>query len=256
MIEISIEKQKLKFIKNSKTVKEYAISTAKNGAGCKEESEQTPVGQHKICEKIGDGLAVGTVFQERNNTGIISKIYKERREYSYVDEGDCMTTRILRLEGLQEGVNRGEGVDTLKRCIYVHGTPYEYSIGRPFSHGCIRMRNKDIVELFELAEEGGEVFISGSAMMREKRIHELIEGVDFEYDELGRRVDPKENDLKYKDILHQAWLDAEASFEVPWKWPDFVIEIPKLQKKILKERYGIDYKTVEELNPDREFSLE
>jgi len=159
MIEIFIKKQKLIFSRNSKTVKEYSISTAKEGAGCEEGSEKTPIGDHRVCEKIGSGAAIGTVFQGRKNTGIISRIYKKRNDYPYLEEGDCVTTRILLLEGLEDGVNKGEGVDTHQRCVYIHGTPYEYSIGKPFSHGCIRMKNKDIAELFEFAEEGEKVFV-------------------------------------------------------------------------------------------------
>ena len=85
---------------------------------------------------------------------------------------------------------------------------------------------------------------------------ELKEGVDFVYDASGYRIDPKTNDPRYKDLLYKTWLAAEAALEVPWKWPDFVIETPKLQKKILKEKYGINYRTREELNPDVKFSLE
>ncbi len=159
MIEVFIKNQKLRFLTNSKIVKEYLISTSAKGIGCEEGSEKTPIGQHKICEKIGEGAAIGTIFQERKNIGIISKIYKKRNEYPYLEEADCMTTRILRLEGVEEGINKGEGVDTYQRCVYIHGTPYEYSLGSASSHGCIRMKNKDIIELFDLVRNHEKVLV-------------------------------------------------------------------------------------------------
>ena len=163
MIEISIKKQKLKFIKDFEVVKEYQISTSINGIGNEKGSKKTPIGRHCICEKIGEGATMGVVFQERKNTGIISRIYKRREEYPCKEEFPCITTRILRLKGMERGFNASsmeKGIDTFSRCIYIHGTPYEYSIGVPNSKGCIRMRNKDIAELFELVEERESVTIA------------------------------------------------------------------------------------------------
>ena len=88
-----------------------------------------------------------------------------------------------------------------------------------------------------------------------KHNYKLVEGIDFVYSKYGYRIDPKEEDPRYKDILHKAWLEAENELG-SWEWPDFVIETPKQQKKILKERYSIDYKTTRELNPEVKFSIE
>jgi len=178
MIEISIKKQKLKFIKDFEVVKEYPISTSINGIGNEEGSEKTPIGRHQICEKIGDGVAIGTVFQARKNKGIISRIYKSREEYPYEEESSCITTRILRLMGTQRGVNlstKEEGIDTFQRFIYIHGTPYEYAIGTPCSKGCIRMRNEDIAELFEFVKDDEKVVIAEEPLERAYRLNNAIE---------------------------------------------------------------------------------
>lgn len=128
-------------IKNS-----YKISTSKYGIGNKAGSNKTPLGLHRIVSKIGRNACLGAIFKRRRNTGKIARINK--------DGGDLITTRILRLGGLEKGINKGKGIDSFQRCIYIHGTPQENLIGKPASHGCIRMKNRDIEELFELEKKG------------------------------------------------------------------------------------------------------
>ena len=144
----------MKLIENNEIVLEYSISTSRFGIGNKVGSCKTPLGLHKICEKIGKGAPVGSIFKARKNTGEIAKLDSEN---PYGD--DLITTRIIRLNGLQDGVNKGDGIDSYKRYIWIHGTAEENRIGKPASHGCIRMRNDDIVELFDNVRVGTEVEI-------------------------------------------------------------------------------------------------
>ena len=160
-IAVSVERQKLFVFEGSEVLKEFPVSTAKNGIGFVDGSFKTPLGFHRICEKIGDGLPVGAVLKSREFTEEVAEI--ENREVS--TGKDLITTRILRLEGLEEGKNRGydeDGnlVDTFERYIYIHGTNEEGLIGKPVSHGCIRMKNKDIIELFDLVDVGTIVYIA------------------------------------------------------------------------------------------------
>jgi L,D-transpeptidase YbiS len=128
----------------------YAVSTASKGASCASGSFCTPVGLHRVRAKIGQGLPVNAVFVRRRPTGevfspALGALFPQR---------DWILSRILWLQGLEPGVNRGGGVDTLRRFIYIHGTNEEQLIGQPASHGCIRMRNHDIVELFDRVSVG------------------------------------------------------------------------------------------------------
>ncbi len=137
-------------------IREYRISTAKNGLGERNGSYCTPRGRHRIAEKIGAGEPLYAVFKARVPTGEVWS-----RELAR-DNPDCdwILTRILWLDGLEEGKNKGGTVDSHSRYIYIHGTDEEHLIGTPVSHGCIRMKNADIAELFNLVEEGTEVRIS------------------------------------------------------------------------------------------------
>jgi len=145
---VSIVDQKLYYIKNNELVRTYGISSSKYGMGSKEDSNKTPLGVHRIHEKIGDGAKILTIFKDKINTGEIAKLNDEK------DKARMITTRILRLEGLEDGVNKGQGIDSLKRDIYIHGTPEEALIGKRASDGCIRMRNMDMIELFDMVPEG------------------------------------------------------------------------------------------------------
>ena len=132
-----------------------SISTALAGIDCRQDSEGTPCGLHRIAEKIGAGALPGSVFISRQPTG-----QRWTRGQQPPDDSDLILTRILTLDGMEEGLNRGSGVDSLARYIYIHGTNHEHLIGTPVSHGCIRMTNKDVMELFELVEPGDPVFIA------------------------------------------------------------------------------------------------
>ena len=120
----------------------YPVSTAENGLGNRLDSFKTPFGIHQIRQKLGGGQPLGAVFKARQPTGRIASDLDNR-------EQDEITSRILWLDGLEDGVNRGGVYDTFSRYIYIHGTTDEKRIGEPVSAGCIRMRNADVIELFD-----------------------------------------------------------------------------------------------------------
>ncbi|MEK6731336.1 MAG: L,D-transpeptidase [Pseudomonadota bacterium] len=147
---VNISEQKL-YVKNqNKTLKTYFISTGKAGVGQESGSYKTPLGCHEICEKIGAECLINTIFVGRKPTG---DIYSE--EFALKNNNnDFILTRILWLSGLEPGKNLGGSVDTKSRYIYIHGCPDRSPMGIPLSHGCIRMRNIDIIELFERVDVG------------------------------------------------------------------------------------------------------
>ncbi len=130
----------------------WPISSAKAGFGNREGSGQTPTGLHRICACIGDGAAPGARFVGREPTG---EIIPDDTD----ETGDFITSRILWLDGLETGFNRGGNVDSRRRYIYIHGTPHVAELGRPRSAGCLRMNNKDICDLFTKSPEGTLVLI-------------------------------------------------------------------------------------------------
>ena len=142
---VCVDQQRLYVTDPMHSVEHFPVSTAERGVGNREGSEQTPPGLHRVAQRIGDAAPVGTIFRGRTNTGEIAPILAGPGERG---PGDRITSRILWLEGLEEGLNRGGEVDSLARYIYIHGTDEEGRIGTPASHGCIRMRNQDIVTLF------------------------------------------------------------------------------------------------------------
>jgi len=155
IITIDVSRQKLFLFENisfenPKLIKMYPVSTSKYGVGNENSSMKTPLGTHFIAEKIGDGAKIGTIFELCENTGEIAEIYTDAKDI----KEDVITTRILWLKGIVPGVNEGEGVDSYNRHIYIHGSPEEGLIGTPASNGCIRMKNKDIIELFDSISEG------------------------------------------------------------------------------------------------------
>lgn len=154
-IEITLSEQKLRLHDGGALLREYAVSTAGKGAGEKNGSECTPRGRHQVRAMIGRGAAPGTVFVSRRPTG---EVYTDALGRQY-PQRDWILTRILWLSGLEPGRNRLGDVDTMRRYIYLHGTPDTTRLGQPGSHGCVRMRNRDIVELFDLVEPGIEVHI-------------------------------------------------------------------------------------------------
>lgn len=134
----------------------YVVSTGKNGIGEQENSGKTPRGWHRIAEKFGANEPKNAVFKARQWTG---EVYDAELAAEY-PERDWILSRILWLSGLEAGFNQGEGCDTYQRYIYIHGTPDTEPMGIPMSHGCIRMRNDDVVELFNLLPIDAKVYIS------------------------------------------------------------------------------------------------
>lgn len=146
--------------------KSYVISSGKNGIGEQENSGKTPRGWHRIEKKFGADLPEHSVFVARQPTG---EIYTPELADQF-PQRDWILSRILWLYGLEPGFNQGEGCDTFARYIYIHGTPDTEPMGQPLSHGCIRMRNKDIIELFELLPEQALVYISEQAITNQELI--------------------------------------------------------------------------------------
>lgn len=131
-------------------IREYPVSTARNGLGEQSGSYCTPRGRHRIADKIGAGQPLCAVFKARVPTGEVWS-----RELAASEPGrDWILTRILWLTGTEPGRNRGSGVDTLRRYIYIHGCPDTAPLGEPLSHGCIRMRNADLIALFDQVDAG------------------------------------------------------------------------------------------------------
>ena len=135
--------------------KQYPVSTAKNGAGEVNGSLQTPRGEHEIRAKIGDGAPVNTVFVGRRPNGEIYSPELAKQSPRH----DWILTRVLWLRGREWGINRGGNVDTMRRYIYIHGTPDSVELEKPGSIGCVRMRNRDVVELFDMTAPGMSVMI-------------------------------------------------------------------------------------------------
>ena len=152
---VSIKHQRLYLIVNDSTIRKYPISTAAKGIGSKMNSYKTPPGLHSISRKIGDNVPIGGLFQSRMYTGRQVDILTERKKA----DGDYVTTRIMWLQGEEPGLNKGRSVDSYNRYIYIHGTAEEGYIGEPASHGCIRMKNADVMELYDLVEEGTPILI-------------------------------------------------------------------------------------------------
>lgn len=158
-ITISISKQILTLYLNKETFT-YPISTAKNGVGQLENSGCTPLGKHMIDEKFGENLPMNSVFVARQWTG---EIYSDELAQQFPNR-DWILSRILWLSGCEMGINQGKNTeniccDTKSRYIYIHGTPDSEPMGVPLSHGCVRMRNRDIVQLFDLVAINTPVLI-------------------------------------------------------------------------------------------------
>lgn len=149
---VDVARQRLGLLVGGQLTFEAAISTAKNGLGCEENSYRTPTGWHRVHARIGEGAEPGSVFRNRVATGDVWR--GEAR-----DE-DLILTRVLTLDGLEEGWNRGPGRDSLARFIYLHGTNQEGQLGTPVSHGCVRLGNSDVVALFDQVAEGDAVLIA------------------------------------------------------------------------------------------------
>ncbi len=145
-IEINIATQQLTVWQQQQIIAQFIISSALKGVGEIQGSEQTPRGQHIIRAKIGQNQPINSVFKARRPTG---EIYNAELAAQFPTR-DWILTRIMWLSGCEEGKNRGGQCDTMRRYIYIHGTPDTEPMGIPKSHGCIRMRNEDIIQLFDL----------------------------------------------------------------------------------------------------------
>ena len=158
-VEVSIDDQVLCLTYDKGFVK-YPISTSKLGVGQQKGSNKTPLGWHQIKAKIGAGAAENSVFVGRRPTG---EIYNTELANQY-PERDWILTRILWLGGCEIGRNRFGDVDTMQRFIYIHGTPETEPMGQPESHGCIRMRNSDVIALFDQLEPGTPIWIQKASL--------------------------------------------------------------------------------------------
>lgn len=149
-IQVDLRRQELRLLAGNRCIETYSVSTARNGAGESQGSGCTPRGLHRIRLKIGDGQPLNSVFVGRRPTG---EIYTPELAIAN-PERDWILTRILWLTGLESGRNRGGSVDTLRRFIYIHGTPDSEPMGQAASHGCIRMRNRELIRLYDQVSVG------------------------------------------------------------------------------------------------------
>ena len=150
---VNVAKQKMYHIKNQDIIKIYIVSTSAYGIGNEAGSNKTPQGLHKVKQKYGNNTPINgrmIVFY-----GEIATIYSDTTK----SKTDDITSRIMWLEGLEDGINKGEGIDSYERYIYIHGTSEEGRLGNSTSHGCIRMKNKDVIELYEKIRIGTLVLI-------------------------------------------------------------------------------------------------
>ncbi len=152
---VSISQQRLYRLRDGRVLESWPVSTSRYGAGSEAGSYRTPLGLHRVRERIGADLPEGAIISGRIPTGEVAELVQEAR----ATDDDLVTSRILWLEGLEPGLNQGEGVDSHARYIYIHGTHEEGLIGQPASKGCIRMYNRDVIRLFDETPSGTLVLI-------------------------------------------------------------------------------------------------
>lgn len=155
LLYVSLAEQRMYRIVANEVTNTYIISGAKNGAGCQAGSQKTPTGLHIVAEKHGDNTPLGGILKARTYNGKISPIYTDAIDVAT----DDVTTRVLWLKGEEKGINQGGKVDSYNRYIYIHGTPEEGLLGTPASHGCIRMRNDEVISLYDMTDVGTFVLI-------------------------------------------------------------------------------------------------
>jgi hypothetical protein len=154
LLVVHLGTQTMQFFRRGKPVRSFVISTSRRPPSCVQDSLGTPLGLHEIAERIGAGQPPGMVFKGRVPTG------RHFREMPGTEqETNLITTRILRLRGLEPGANQGEGVDSFARYIYIHGTNHEDRLGTPVSGGCVLMHNTEIAALYEEVRAGDQVWI-------------------------------------------------------------------------------------------------
>lgn len=158
---VDVAAQRLHLMAGPAPVRDWPVSTAAAGVDAREGSGGTPPGVHRIARRIGADAPPGMVFVSREPTGLV---WPHALEGGGDASGeplpdDLILSRVLTLEGLEDGINRGPGVDSLARYIYLHGTNAEERLGTPSSHGCVRLANADVIALFDLVREGDPVVI-------------------------------------------------------------------------------------------------
>ena len=149
---VHVADQVLALVVSAEITRIWPVSTARAGVDNRDGSGGTPPGLHEVARRIGTGAAPGTVFVGREPT---DRVWQPDEK----DADDLIVSRILTLQGLEDGVNRGAGVDSESRYIYIHGTNHADRVGEPASHGCVRLTDPDVRELFELVNEGDPVVI-------------------------------------------------------------------------------------------------
>jgi len=153
LLYVSVARQRLFHVRGGMLLTEFPIATSSNGLGSAQDSYRTPTGLHRVAEKHGEDVPPLGILKDREFSGALVD-----PDFSGVDK-DWITSRILWLDGLEPGVNKGASVDSYERCIYIHGTANERSVGAPSSRGCIRMRNADVIALFDQVPVGALVVI-------------------------------------------------------------------------------------------------
>lgn len=154
---VEVARQHLYLLDGDEILDSWPVSTAAVGVDNRQDSGGTPSGLHRIDRKFGEGVEPGMIFTSRQPTGIMWRPCSDAMPPTGQD--DLILTRILTLDGLEDGVNRGPGVDSKERFIYIHGTNHEDGIGTAVSGGCVRMTNPDVVALFEQVAEGDPIVI-------------------------------------------------------------------------------------------------
>lgn len=150
---VSVKRQRLFHVRGGALVSEFPVSTASNGLGSRQDSYRTPTGLHRIRGKYGDEVPAFGILRDREFTGAFAD-----PDFAGQDK-DWITSRVLWLDGLEPGVNNGGSVDSRERFIYIHGTANERSVGMPSSMGCVRMRNADVIALYDQIPDGALVVI-------------------------------------------------------------------------------------------------
>jgi lipoprotein-anchoring transpeptidase ErfK/SrfK len=152
---VAVKKQKLFLVENNEITAKYSISTAKNGLGNETGSFKTPQGLHEVAEKVGSDVEPFEIIKQKVATGEKAEAVIQAKS----TDQDLITSRVLHLAGLEKGINQGGDVDSYSRGIFIHGTHEEGLIGKPASKGCVRMKNADVIDLFERIEVGTFVVI-------------------------------------------------------------------------------------------------
>ena len=155
LLYVSIEDQNMYLLQKGTIYNAFKISSSYYGTGSEAGSLKTPLGKHEIYKKIGETLPINAILKGRVWNGAIANVITEDIDTDF----DHVTSRILWLDGLEKGKNKGPGVDSRSRYIYIHGTAEEGLIGKPASDGCIRMYNSDVIDLFDLVNERAQVWI-------------------------------------------------------------------------------------------------